>query len=227
MLGANFEYPNPQFDKRKGAAITPVREALVGKVRPALLATLPPESFPALEALAGYERLDLRGLMTIGRLADVPGGAVALAARKVRDKARIIASGMLEVSVADLVEAAIARTCEVDERLGTLAVELFDTMIGTAFGAGIVGVSVALHLQKRGRATVLVDRRGAAEPDDRPEQDHAVRRYVHHDFDHAGRLHHRPLLGRQHAAGPSRRIYGQHLALGSTAAVRAAGVDGA
>ena len=30
-------------------------------------------------------------------------------------------------------------------------------------GAGIVGICVALHLQKRGRATVLVDRRGAAE----------------------------------------------------------------
>ena len=30
-------------------------------------------------------------------------------------------------------------------------------------GAGIVGVSVAVHLQKRGRATVLVDRRGPAE----------------------------------------------------------------
>lgn len=30
-------------------------------------------------------------------------------------------------------------------------------------GAGIVGISVAVHLQKRGRATVLVDRRGAAE----------------------------------------------------------------
>src|SRR5688500_13112560 len=30
-------------------------------------------------------------------------------------------------------------------------------------GAGIVGVSVALHLQKRGRATVLLDRRGSAE----------------------------------------------------------------
>lgn len=30
-------------------------------------------------------------------------------------------------------------------------------------GAGIVGVSVALHLQMRGRATVLVDRRGAGE----------------------------------------------------------------
>lgn len=30
-------------------------------------------------------------------------------------------------------------------------------------GAGIVGISVAVHLQKRGRAVVLVDRRGAAE----------------------------------------------------------------
>src|SRR4026207_159189 len=30
-------------------------------------------------------------------------------------------------------------------------------------GAGIVGGSVAAHLQKRGRSVVLVDRRGAAE----------------------------------------------------------------
>src|SRR6188508_2574927 len=30
-------------------------------------------------------------------------------------------------------------------------------------GAGMVGVCVALHLQKRGRSVVLVDRRGAAE----------------------------------------------------------------
>ncbi len=30
-------------------------------------------------------------------------------------------------------------------------------------GAGIIGICVALHLQKRGRAVVLVDRRGAAE----------------------------------------------------------------
>ena len=30
-------------------------------------------------------------------------------------------------------------------------------------GAGIVGISVALHLQRRGRATVLIDRRGPAE----------------------------------------------------------------
>src|SRR5436190_20606248 len=30
-------------------------------------------------------------------------------------------------------------------------------------GAGIVGICVALHLQKRGREVVLIDRRGAAE----------------------------------------------------------------
>src|SRR3954469_17354497 len=30
-------------------------------------------------------------------------------------------------------------------------------------GAGIIGISVAVHLQQRDRATVLVDRRGAAE----------------------------------------------------------------
>ena len=30
-------------------------------------------------------------------------------------------------------------------------------------GAGIVGICVALHLQKRGRSVVLLDRRGAAE----------------------------------------------------------------
>jgi D-amino-acid dehydrogenase len=30
-------------------------------------------------------------------------------------------------------------------------------------GAGLVGICVALHLQKRGRAVALLDRRGAAE----------------------------------------------------------------
>jgi predicted permease len=59
MLGANFEYPNPQFDKRKGAAITPVREALVGKVRPALLATLAAMGVILLMACANVASLML------------------------------------------------------------------------------------------------------------------------------------------------------------------------
>jgi putative ABC transport system permease protein len=39
-LAANFQYPNPQWDKTKNAAVTPAREFLVGDVRPSLLATL-------------------------------------------------------------------------------------------------------------------------------------------------------------------------------------------
>jgi len=38
-----------------------------------------------------------------------------------------------------------------------------NTADALVLGAGIVGISVAVHLQQRGRATVLVDRRGAAE----------------------------------------------------------------
>src|SRR3954463_511847 len=38
-----------------------------------------------------------------------------------------------------------------------------NTADAVVLGAGIVGISVAVHLQKRGRSTVLVDRRGAAE----------------------------------------------------------------
>ena len=39
-LGAAFPYPNPQWDKRRNPAITPIREALVGDQRTGLLATL-------------------------------------------------------------------------------------------------------------------------------------------------------------------------------------------
>ncbi|MDX3810092.1 MAG: FAD-dependent oxidoreductase, partial [Bosea sp. (in: a-proteobacteria)] len=35
-----------------------------------------------------------------------------------------------------------------------------DTIV---LGAGVVGISVALHLQKAGRSTLLVDRRGPGE----------------------------------------------------------------
>ena len=38
--------------------------------------------------------------------------------------------------------------------------ETFDVMV---LGAGMVGVSAALHLLKRGRSVVLVDRGGVAE----------------------------------------------------------------
>lgn len=39
-LGASFQYPNPDFDRTRNPSIQPVREFLVGDVRPSLLATL-------------------------------------------------------------------------------------------------------------------------------------------------------------------------------------------
>jgi predicted permease len=39
-LRASFEYPNPEFDRSRNPSIQPVREFLVGDVRPSLLATL-------------------------------------------------------------------------------------------------------------------------------------------------------------------------------------------
>jgi putative ABC transport system permease protein len=40
MLNAQFQYPNPRWDKRKNPLVTPAREFFVGDVRPSLLATL-------------------------------------------------------------------------------------------------------------------------------------------------------------------------------------------
>jgi putative ABC transport system permease protein len=40
LLRANFDYSNPQYDKTRNPSIKPVREFLVGDVKPSLLATL-------------------------------------------------------------------------------------------------------------------------------------------------------------------------------------------
>jgi putative ABC transport system permease protein len=40
LLRANFQYPNPQYDKTRNPSIESVREFLVGDVKPSLLATL-------------------------------------------------------------------------------------------------------------------------------------------------------------------------------------------
>ena len=39
-LAQNFRYPDPQWDRTKKPSVTPVRDVLIGDVRPALLATL-------------------------------------------------------------------------------------------------------------------------------------------------------------------------------------------
>src|SRR5438876_6634945 len=54
----------------------------------------------------------------------------------------------------------LARSADRGSSPGAVAAVAYDVIV---LGAGMVGVSAALHLQKRGRAVVLVDRRGVAE----------------------------------------------------------------
>src|SRR5207237_1022673 len=58
ILGARFQYP-AQWDKTKDAKITPVREYLVGTMRPALLATLSAMGLIPLIACANVAALML------------------------------------------------------------------------------------------------------------------------------------------------------------------------
>ena len=58
-LGERFTYNNPQWDKTKNAAVTPVREYLVGSLRPALLATLTAMGLILLIACANVAALML------------------------------------------------------------------------------------------------------------------------------------------------------------------------
>jgi predicted permease len=58
-LAANFQYPNPRWDKTKNASVTPAREFFVGDVRPSLLATLAAMAVILLIACANVASLML------------------------------------------------------------------------------------------------------------------------------------------------------------------------
>jgi predicted permease len=58
ILGERFKYPE-QWDKTKNAAVTPIRESLVGSLRPALLATLAAMAVILLIACANVAALML------------------------------------------------------------------------------------------------------------------------------------------------------------------------
>lgn len=62
MLGERFVYDDPQWDRRKNAVVTPIREALLGTLRPAVLATLAAIGLILLIACANV------AAMTLGQL---------------------------------------------------------------------------------------------------------------------------------------------------------------
>ncbi len=59
LLAANFQYPNPQWDKTRNPAITSAREFFVGDMRPSLLATLAAMGLILLIACANVAALML------------------------------------------------------------------------------------------------------------------------------------------------------------------------
>jgi putative ABC transport system permease protein len=59
LLRANFQYPNPQYDKTRNPSIASVREFLVGDVKPSLLATLAAMAVILLIACANVASLML------------------------------------------------------------------------------------------------------------------------------------------------------------------------
>ena len=87
-LGEQFQYPE-QWDKTRNAALTPIREALVGPLRPALLATLAVMALILVIAAANVTAL---------MLGQVDGRATELAVRSAigADRARLVRQVVVE-----------------------------------------------------------------------------------------------------------------------------------
>lgn len=99
MIDERFEYP-PQWDKRQGVAVTPVRDALVGPMRPALLATLAAMALTLLIACANVSAL---------LLGQVEGRRTELAVRSAlgAGRSRIVRHVALEALVIGIAAGAV------------------------------------------------------------------------------------------------------------------------
>jgi predicted permease len=105
LLRANFEYPNPQWDKTRNPSIQSVREFLVGDVKPALLATLAAMAAILLIACANVASLMLGQLDA--RAADI-AVRTALGANRRRLIQQLGAESLLIGVLAGMAGAALA-----------------------------------------------------------------------------------------------------------------------
>ncbi len=105
VLRANFQYPNPQWDKTRNPSIESVREFLVGDVKPSLLATLAAMFVILLLACANVASLMLGQLDA--RATDIAVRA-ALGANRQRLVQQLAVESLLIGTGAGLMGAAIA-----------------------------------------------------------------------------------------------------------------------
>ena len=105
LLRANFQYPNPQWDKTRNPSIESVREFLVGDVEPSLLATLAAMAAILLMACANVASLMLGQLDA--RATDIAVRA-ALGANRQRLIQQLVAEALLIGAAAGVLGAALA-----------------------------------------------------------------------------------------------------------------------
>jgi len=105
LLDANFQYPSPQWDKRRNPSITSAREFFVGDVKPALIATLAAMAVILLIACANVAALVLG---QVDARANDMGVRAALGATRQRLIQQLLAESLLLGALAGVTGALLA-----------------------------------------------------------------------------------------------------------------------
>jgi predicted permease len=105
LLDANFQYPNPQWDKRRNPSVRSAREFFVGDIKPALIATLAAMAVILLIACANVAALVLG---QVDARANDMGVRAALGATRQRLLQQLLAESLLLGALAGVSGAVVA-----------------------------------------------------------------------------------------------------------------------
>lgn len=158
-LARNFEYPDPQWDKRRNPSVTPAREVLVGDVRPSLLATLAAMGVILLIGCANVSSLMLAQVRA--RAPEITLRS-ALGANRRRLIQQIVIESLLIAALAGVAGAALAAVgfdlLVNSLPLGSLAQTvrldwtlLWASMLAALVAAVLASIVPGLHLSREGR----------------------------------------------------------------------------